>query len=349
MIGGFDFNLKGSRIDYRFTVHRKITKIIGNSATGKTVLCDAVYNAQNKRSGLEIFCKYECLRVDEIYTRTLHHDIQLLLNKFDNHKGQDFQLAIREILSRYDNILFFCDETFRYLSTTEFAMFCKYIDSFFVICSRDKLEQIPYSYKEIYTIKSSGKYHTLERAYSDKCNIIYSANEFSKLSILLEDSKSGFKFYRKYNNNVDTAAGKSNLIKCLCKDKYDLVIADGAAIGSNISELVTYSVQVFLPESFEYLLLNSSMFKNSDLGDRLDNTELYVDGLCFSWEVYYTTLLQELTKDTKAFYTKTNLNKCFYEPCCQEQACPLNKVYDKFNDIMGKYFDNLGMLEVSPD
>lgn len=345
MIGGFDFSLKGSRIDYRFTVHRKITKIIGNSATGKTVLCDAVYNSQNKRSGLEIFCKYECLNIDEVYTRVLHQDIQALSSRFSNRKGQDFQLAIREMLDRYDNILFFCDETFRFLSTTEFAMFCKYTDSFFVICSRDKLEQIPYSYKEIYTIKSSGKFHTLERAYHDKCSINCSVNEFDKLKILLEDSKSGFQFYSKYNSNVDTSRGKSNLVKCLYKDKYDLVIADGAAIGSNISELITYPVQIFLPESFEYMLLNSSMFEDSTLRERLKNTELYANGLYFSWEVYYTILLQEFTKDTRAFYTKAKLSKCFYEPCCSEQECPLNKVYNKFEDIMGKYFEKLSYLD----
>lgn len=92
------------------------------------------------------------------------------------------------------------------------------------------------------------------------------------------------------------------------------IIADGAAFGSMIENCLAYihsvygsRISLWLPESFEYLILKSGLIKSAELPEILDETSDYVDCRRYeSWEQFFTDLLISLTKDTVARYIKKN-------------------------------------------
>lgn len=338
MIGGFNFKLESKKLHYSFVLFRKITKITGDSATGKSTLVTGVADSINPRNKIQITCEYQCTEISEIFTSILYQDILSLKSHYKNHTSdKKYLTAIRELLSKYDNRVYFCDETFRYLPTSEFATFCKFTDSFFVICCRDKLVNLPYSFTEIYHIISSGKFHKLEKVYDNFIKIPLLQKD---TNIIVEDSNSGYQFFSKISDHVDSANGKSNITSKLYNSHYDLIIADGAAIGSEISDIIATlpkGTKLFLPESFEYILLNSEMFSNINISDNLNHTEKYATGLYFSWERYYTELIEKLTSNKKYSYNKTRLNPCYYEKCC-DNSCELNKLSNKTTHILDKFY-----------
>lgn len=149
MIGGFQFRLNSNKLQYDFVVNRKITKIIGDSATGKSELVATVATKDDAAMNIHITCKYEAVEIGRAFSEILYKRLQKLRTVSDVE-------TMRDNLQEYDGYVFFCDETFPYLFTDEFAVFCKYTDSFFVICCRAKMANLPYSYKEIYQMKVSG-------------------------------------------------------------------------------------------------------------------------------------------------------------------------------------------------
>ena len=57
------------------------------------------------------------------------------------------------------------------MATDDFADAVKHSDNYYVIVTRESLPALPYSVDEIYGIKSSGKYGTLQKTYQEfsKC------------------------------------------------------------------------------------------------------------------------------------------------------------------------------------
>lgn len=335
MIGGFQFRLNSNKLQYEFVINRKITKIIGDSATGKSELVATVSMKDDAAMNIHIACKYEPVEISRAFSEILYKKLQKLRDVSDTE-------MMRETLEEYDGYVYFCDETFPYLFTDEFAVFCKYTDSFFVICCRAKMSNLPYSHTEIYQMKTSGKYHTLERVYKEYLKF---PNMDEIRMALIEDSGSGFDFYSHAVQSV-SAHGKSNL-PILLRDtddneKYSVIVADGAAIGPEIADILAFkkNAVLFLPESFEYLLLASDMFGDMDIDDQLRHTEKYASGLEFSWEQYYTDLIVSLTHRKKYQYNKKKLNPCYIEKCCDDASCELVKLSDKFASVMGKYRDH---------
>ena len=104
----------------------------------------------------------------------------------------------------------------------------------------------------------------------------------------------------------DSAGGKSNIFACLGKsaDRKTLVIADGAAFGAEMEkiyrllELQPTRATLYLPESFEWLLLKSGLIRDTELMNILGAPEEYIDSeKYFSWEQYFTDLLIRLTSE----------------------------------------------------
>ena len=98
------------------------------------------------------------------------------------------------------------------------------------------------------------------------------------------------------------------------KDKKILAIADGAAFGPEMEEIYQYineysGVYLFLPESFEWIILSSVLIDGNRIREILQRTGDYVDSsLFFSWEQFFTRILIDETKDTYLHYQKEQLN-----------------------------------------
>lgn len=143
----------------------------------------------------------------------------------------------------------------------------------------------------------------------------------------------------------------------------------GATIGSDMKDIYNLyqkyeNIYLWLPESFEYLLLCYNMFKNNKyVQDILTNPIKHIDAKDVSWERFFTHLLEEVTHGLYCEYVKNNdteydeeykfkylnkfrkypskcgfyINTCYIENCCHkgDNNCPMLISEDKIDSILG--------------
>lgn len=324
MVGAYDITVSNRFLKYEFTIRRNITVIKGNSATGKTTLLELIreYNEQED-SGITIQSEKPCI---VIY-------------------GKNW----KEQLEKTSGCIVFIDEVGRFTKSEEFSKAIKGTDNYYVIVSREKLENLPFSIDEIYGIRESGKYNSLKAQYTlNEFYHIYGKNpeeQFKPEIVITEDTNSGYEFWRnvcrKEKIACEASGGKSVVLKKLkeyqAERRNKLVIVDGAAFGSEMETLMQYiryfdkETKLYAPESFEYLILCSKLFPSGEIKERLSKTYQYADSKeYFSWERYYTKLLTQETKDTEKRYQKAHLNKYYLsEKSCAFilEAVPKNIIF----------------------
>lgn len=300
MRGIYHIIVQNRYLKYEFDIRRNITIIQGDSATGKTTLVSLIreYMLDGVESGVTISCECECKVVE------------------GNRTWQNQLAAIK------DSIVFI-DEGNSFIASKDFAREVQKGENYFVLVTREGLESLPYSVTEIYGIKSSGKYGRLEAVYHEFYQIYnFNDNVTSGKTILVEDGNSGYEFFSvvasEQGLNCISAKGKSNIFNIVSSDDADdmLVIADGAAFGSQIRRVMNAiegkNVQLYLPESFEWLILNSSIFNDNKIKQILEDTSNFVDSReFFSWERFFTQILVDNTKDTYMAYSKQKLNEVY--------------------------------------
>ena len=300
MRGIYHIIVQNRYLKYEFDIRRNITVIQGDSATGKTTLVSLIreYMLDGVESGVTISCECECKVVE------------------GNRTWQNQLAAIK------DSIVFI-DEGNSFIASKDFAREVQKGENYFVLVTREGLESLPYSVTEIYGIKSSGKYGRLEAVYHELYQIYnFNDNVTSGKTILVEDGNSGYEFFSvvasEQGLNCISAKGKSNIFNIVSSDDADdmLVIADGAAFGSQIRRVMNAiegkNVQLYLPESFEWLILNSSIFNDNKIKQILEDTSNFVDSReFFSWERFFTQILVDNTKDTYMAYSKQKLNEVY--------------------------------------
>lgn len=144
MKGIHSITVQNKRIRYHFEVRRNITVIRGNSATGKTTLIDMIqeYYEEGEESGIFLHSDKECVVVSS------------------NRRWK------QELLGITDSIVFI-DEGNKFVFGQEFASYIKDTDNYYVIVTREGIPTLPYSVKEIYGIRNSGKYGELKQVYNE--------------------------------------------------------------------------------------------------------------------------------------------------------------------------------------
>ncbi len=313
MKGSYHITAYNSKVYYDITIRRNITVICGNSGSGKTTLVNLIRNFEEngKASGVTINCEVDCIVVS----------------------GKKWY----EDITAAHNTIIFIDEAQRFVHSHEFAMAVRGSDNYFVIISRDPLYQLPYSVNEIYEIvvnkhKSGIKqtYNQLERVYvndpPEKCVKVD--------GVITEDSGAGYEFFKmlcdEKSKNCRSAQGKGNVRKEIgLKDdskNHMLVVADGAAFGSEMQAVIkriekNNNYVLYLPESFEWMILKAQVFSDSELVNVLNEPAEFVDSVRYeSWEQFFTGLLKEATSrygekiGKKLTYSKENLSAFFRKP-----------------------------------
>ena len=219
-----------------------------------------------------------------------------------------------------------CGEGNEFVRSSEFARMIQATDNYYVIVTREGLPSLPYSVEEIYGIRISGKYGTLRQSYHEFYRI-YGADVLREKVqpeiILTEDGDSGYQFFQSvcsdYGLKCKSAEGKSNIFHYINvnRDQRLLIIADGAAFGPEIDRVLQLlrerkNTALYLPESFEWLILSSGVLNDSEVAHILDKPSDYIESReYFSWERYFTNLLIEKTKDTYLAYSKKKLNHSY--------------------------------------
>lgn len=300
MIGKHNIKVGNQKVQFNFDLLRNITVIRGDSATGKTTLIGMLsdYEALGKQSGVTVKCDKPC--------RVL--------------TGNDWEIRLENIK---DSIVFI-DEGNKFIKSEDFARAVRSSDNYYVLITRENLYNLPYSVEEIYEIRPYrhsmrlGKvYNGTRRFYSDIPTQKYSITDAD--TIITEDSNSGHDFFLHVANEKGihciSARGKSRIFSALTDtSKKVIVIADGAAFGCEIDRMYKLQsacpgkITLYLPESFEWLILKSDVLRMDDVKEILNSPQNYIESSeYFSWEQYFTQLLSDKTNGTYMQYTKAHL------------------------------------------
>lgn len=302
MKGRYSVLVQDKRLRYQFEICRNITIIRGDSATGKTTLLEmlAAYELGGEESGIEVRCEKPC--------RVL--------------TGVDW----KDRLAGIRGSLVFMDEIARFTSSEDFAAAIRGSDNYYVIVTREPLANLPYSVTEVYGIRTSGKYAGLKQTWNEFYHIYGDVDPDTRRSpqeVIVEDSNAGFDFfcnvYGEKGISCFSAKGKSNIYGMLLRSASGriLVIADGAAFGCEMERIMRLieggmSASLYLPESFEWIILRSGLFRDADIPRILDAPEDYVESSrFFSWEQYFTALLVQRSDGTWLKYGKKKLNPAY--------------------------------------
>lgn len=235
-------------------------------------------------------------------------------------EGGDWQLILQNI----SGYILFTGEENAFIRTEQFASSVRNSDNYFVIITRENLYNLPYSVEEIYGIRSSGKYQNTKRVYQQLYKIYSEAEHFpiEPKHIVVGDSNSEYEFFKDVaqENGIEceSAGGKTKLYSLLCGMKEETcVITDGAVIGAKMEKLhklsqIYRNIKLYLPESFEWIILNSGLIEGKDISEILAQPEKFIESQeYFSWERYFTKLLTQKTEGTIYKYQKSRLNPVY--------------------------------------
>lgn len=319
LVGEYTIKVRSARVEYLFTIKRKFTFITGDSGTGKTRFVAMIEDSKTNSR----------IKVSSEVPIRIYRDKDLL---FEDMRDKNKQ------------VIYLLDEAIcRILNNADFARIARDSEGYFVLVTRKPFENIPYSALEIYNFseRKLGKklIYSQVRQYYWKNDISVNAEY-----VLVEDSVVGYEFYKRTCNGVvKSANGNENIEKLLLRlenSKYNhiFVVADGAAFGSQVKkymdvlEKTSKDIRLFCPESFEYLVLASGIVRVDK--DKLINTQDYADSVkFFSWERYYTYLLEQCTKPYGGY--KKNAKKY---PKFLDNDVAVKKMYDVIGEIKNVTF-----------
>lgn len=292
MTGKYKIRVRKRKLEYNLEVQRNITILTGDSAIGKTELINAIrdYDNLGHESGVKLQCNKRCVVLE----------------------GKNWERELEDI---QDSIVFI-DEKSKFVATDEFTDAIRSSDNYYVIITRQKLDNLPYSINEIYTLDCKGI--STDGIYNNQRRLYTSDDRYSKepiKKIITEDRKSGFQFFNEaskiYNIHCEPADGKSKVKNFITHENKErtLLIVDGAAFGPEIRDVLKLinkynNYILYAPESFEWILLKSNILKYKNLEHILSNTYEYADTKEYlSWERYYEALLKDIVKDNELIKT----------------------------------------------
>lgn len=300
MIGSYIFNIRNKKVNFELNIDRQFTIIRGNSSTGKSYFTDIVYDYYNRvENGLSPQSK--------VYTTFTKVVVVKSMKDLKDVKGA----------------LVIADEQYATFKSDSFSNIVKKSDNYYLLICRDDLPNIPYSVKSIYRFESNlvrenGKVYTktvLKNFYSDV------NSDVKPTKLLTEDLGLGLDFY-KYGvlKNSESTKGNGNMLSCLVesgkKEGVIVGVVDSAAFGPFIKDVVDWfkkneskaDLYLLLPESFEWLVLKSDLFKHNNFVQKvLREPHNYCDTTKFeSWEKLFTAVaISEFKRDYNLNYSKS--------------------------------------------
>ena len=331
MRGKHHIIIETENLKFEFEIKRNITVVQGDSATGKTTLVDLIAEMKHGRNnrGIRFFSDVPC----EVYA------------------GDEDRW--RYELEGMAGSIVFIDEDYRFIYSREFAEYLGTADNYFVLITRKPLRNLPYSINEIYGIRTSGKYHFPDQIYHEFYPIymdnydterIRGDERKTQLMILVEDSRAGYQFFEQVCSihSVVSAGGNTGIYSRLTAysdERSILVIADGAAFGSYIENVVRYAerkgqIGLYFPESFEWMVLKSGVIRNESIKEVLSHPEDFIDSEKYlSWERFFTSILREKTSEIPYLrYNKEHLPDFYTSP--QASGLIMKVMPEEIRDIL---------------
>ena len=321
MVGQYNFVVRSARVEYHFTLSRKVAVVKGKSGRGKTHLYNLLERLREDikdETSSSVHCNY----ADRVRVLSL----------------DSWQEVVKE-----HNKFVFADETDSALRNTAFLDAISGSDNYYIFITRGaNLRRVGYSVDSIFVMDTNAKEGL--QVSTSFCHR-YAAMPIPPSGvpdvIVTEDTNSGFDMFSKVFKNVRvlSAGGKDNVLNTLkdcirAGDKSAYIIVDGAAFGGCLQQLQTYFARssfkwnVVAPESFEWLLLQTRVFRGM-LKDELVATWKYCDvSVWETWEQYYTDLIIEKSAKRGAVYTKKYLTSWFSTNTVVNDVISLTKKLD---------------------
>ena len=306
MKGKHKIEVRIKRIVFTIELERNITILRGDSATGKTTLVEmlSAYENYGRKSGITIVCDKTC--------RVL--------------SGALWEAQLKDI----QDAIVFVDEGSTFVSSLDFARAIQKTDNYYVLVTREDLSTLPYSVNAILELKktTSRFKRTYNKAYPIYDSLSASDVELGSVEKLLtEDANSGYQLFtkvgEKYGIVCIPAAGKDNIKQKIfpMKSEKVLVIADGAAFGPQMNDIYRLMQEdnakfsLYLPESLEWLLLKADLLGQPDIIEILQHPADFIESSeFFSWERFFTNLLEQRTKDISYMrYDKAKLPEFYLQ------------------------------------
>ena len=306
MKGKHKIEVRSKRIVFTIELERNITILRGDSATGKTTLVEmlSAYENYGRKSGITIVCDKTC--------RVL--------------SGALWEAQLKDI----QDAIVFVDEGSTFVSSLDFARAIQKTDNYYVLVTREDLSTLPYSVNAILELKktTSRFKRTYNKAYPIYDSLSASDVELGSVEKLLtEDANSGYQLFtkvgEKYGIVCIPAAGKDNIKQKIfpMKSEKVLVIADGAAFGPQMNDIYrlmqedSTKFSLYLPESLEWLLLKADLLGQPDIIEILQHPADFIESSeFFSWERFFTNLLEQRTKDISYMrYDKAKLPEFYLQ------------------------------------
>lgn len=306
MTGKVDIELRTPLIEYSISLRRNITFIKGDSGTGKSYLCNLLEQA---------------LEGVEDVTMTVSQSVDcLVLPRVTSNPR--ISKSWDEIIKSCEDTVIFIDESCDCWKSGIFSRVIQGTSNYYVLISRSMHSDIPYSVDSLLyfdrTITEVSPHIFSRQIISDSLV----ETQFAPELLITEDEKTGYHLYQyMYDIPVLSAKSKTKInkrLKSLAAQGIDniLVIADGAAFGAEV-EQVTQILQavfqnsyIYLPESFEWVILHSPVFSCiPEIDDVLYKYLDFIDwSIYFSTERYFTEMLSKFTKDLslKTYDKSTN-------------------------------------------
>lgn len=284
MTGRYILKLKDKYVSYELKLERQVTILKGDSGTGKSTFVQLCRLAINNEG--DVNCN--------------------LTNRLIIIENIPSGYTITKLWGGASGRIFICDENNNKLfRTKEFAEFVNGSDNYFIIISRSGcLGMLTYSINDIYNINDCDAFHRLKNHYTDI------ERQLVPDLVITEDSCAGKEFYEKtLKCPVISANGKGNVWNIAKRENADgkliCCIVDGSAFGAELAKILhgfprEYGVYLVAPESFEWLVLNTSLYKSS-VSQELERPYDFCETTKYvSWERLFTSLLQGLSSYSKA-------------------------------------------------
>lgn len=344
------YTIDNKVVSYLFEVKRKITIVCGLSASGKTTLFDTI----RRKFDSAVILRYL-------------PDIGSYKNCDVSIQSLDASNVITSLNLNTNTIFILDEDVYYAIDAVLIAELLRKTNNYVIIISRESSmsigNRVPMAVNEIYEIKHTTinnpkimLYSLYKRFMYTQSNVYkYGSFDLNKLDsscvVITEDSKSGFNFFSRVftNNRVYTAKGKDKFCSILSGKGYAydaddnpiainntmtvVLVIDGSAFGQCINNLMCilkeyrYKFYLFIPESFEFLLLSSLAKFDNKLSKFIDNVYEYLDctktdiinkpedrqNWFGTWERYYYERLFEYTCSTydKNFLIYNNGNTKF--------------------------------------
>lgn len=294
MTGAVTVCVKTPRVEFDLVFDRNISVIRGFSGTGKSLLCDLLQRAADGEDGIDVTVS------------TKKGYIVMPAVTENSTTVQNW----KDIIAKASDTIIFIDEMCDCLRSGVFSNWIQGTTNYYVIVSRKLHSELPYSIDAVYYFDDS-QISIKRNRITNKELYTESTYSFSPSLVVTEDAGSGLYFFNKlFTVPIESSKSKTRVVKkaqTLAKQGNNNVIfiVDNAAFGDTFDTLCRYLNSsgmvygIYAPESFEWLLLHSIVFKKCQgINEILNNYLDIIDwSKYFSAERFFIDILEKYSKE----------------------------------------------------